>query len=307
MGIFDSQPYVRATAAEALGKIGGATAEQFLLSKCRDLIALPDADPLILYTLIEALGGIGAEAVYKDLFDILPTTKGKLRNAVLHALVRIMERCGSDAELPELPRNDLLGALRDENPDVQVSAVKGLGRFSDDETTAVLLGAMTLSDAVCSAVSPVLERRQRVIPVLVEVLESHRLATTKEILSLLGRLISRIRYPDIPEEFMRKDGLLQRAVNVVKESWGEANAETRAAAIDAMFRLDGDQAIEFLDAIAKESDPAIRTHVIELLSQLDDPRIPEFVSRFLNDEDEMVRELAASSLEMRGAQIGWNE
>jgi hypothetical protein len=98
--------------------------------------------------------------------------------------------------------------------------------------------------------------------------------------------------------------LLQRGFDLVKEAWGDANEETRAAIVDTLFRLDGDQAVEVLDVIRNDSDPWLRMHIIELLLPLEDRRIPEFIARFLDDEDEMVREMASSSLEARGISFG---
>ncbi|HTP12463.1 MAG TPA: HEAT repeat domain-containing protein [Bacteroidota bacterium] len=301
IGLFETKPYVQATVAEALGKIGGDAAAEFLLAKCRALLGGPSSDPLILYTVIEALGNVGSSAVFEVLRTFLPASKGKLRRMILHVMISIGERCATCFDGNAVPREILLDALRDEDTEFQISAVKGLSHFPDDDTTMQLLREVSRSESLNTVLLPILEKRRNVLSAIVESLEKRSIEPTKEILSLLGHLVSSIQYPDIPEEFTAGGGtLLQRTVDVVKASWGEATAETRGAAVDALFRLDGDQAVEFLDAVAKEPDPWIRMHVIELLMPLDDVRIPAFLARFLNDEDEMVRDLAASALEGRG-------
>jgi len=302
---FDRHPYLRATAAEALGKIGGTAANDFLLSTFQRMVKDPASDPLVLYTVIEALGVVGGKATYDALVQSLVSVRGKLRRVLINALVKMGERCGQLEGCATLRKEDLLDAMQDEDVEIQMSAAKGLGLHQDDETTGALLRAVSRTEALDGILLPLLEHRPRVMSVIVEELEARRINPTKEILSLMSRLISKIQYPDIPAEFTKNNGrLLHRAVKVVKESWSEATAETRGVAVDTLFRLDGDQAVEFLGAIARESDPWIRTHVIELLTPLDDPRIPGFIGQFLNDEDEMVRELAASTLELRSARAG---
>jgi HEAT repeat protein len=167
--------------------------------------------------------------------------------------------------------------------------------------TAALVGALTRSEECDAVLSPILEYRLGAFRVIVDMLESATIAPTKEVISLMGRLVSRIEYADIPKEFTESGGLLlQRAFDAVKSAWGEANEELRAVIVDTLFRLDGDQAVQALDAIVDEPDPWLRMHVIELLAPLSDRRIPEFIGRFLNDEDEMVRDVAASTLAGRG-------
>ncbi len=70
--------------------------------------------------------------------------------------------------------------------------------------------------------------------------------------------------------------------------------------MDALFRLDGDRAVEFLDAIMNDPDPWLRMHVIEVIAAIADRRAPDFIARFLEDDDEMVRELAMGTLQAKG-------
>ena len=262
----------------------------------------PTTDPLVLYTIIEALGLIGNTSAYEGITGFLPSARGKVRRIFLHALVRIGERCGIDARNEKIQTDDLIDALQDDDVEIQTSAVKGLAAHDDVKSTTALLVAVARSEALDSVLMPVLEHRSGTMSMIVENLEAGRIRPTKEIIALMGRLVSRIQYPNIPEEYIKEGGhLLQRAIDAVKACWSEAAAETRAAAIDTLFRLDGDRAVEFLDAIANEPDPWNRMHVIELLAPLDDARIPGFIARFLNDDDEMVCDLAASILESRSA------
>jgi HEAT repeat protein len=91
-----------------------------------------------------------------------------------------------------------------------------------------------------------------------------------------------------------------QAFDAIAAMWGSADEETRAAIVDALFRLDGDRAVEFLDQIMNDPDPWLRMHVIEVIAAIADRRAPEFIARFLQDDDETVREVAMNTLQSRG-------
>ena len=90
------------------------------------------------------------------------------------------------------------------------------------------------------------------------------------------------------------------AFDAVARAWDEADQDARSSLIDAMFRLDGDRAVQFLDTILEQPDPWLRMHVIEVIAAIADSRAPVYIARFLNDEDEMVRELAENVLRAKG-------
>ncbi|HTY39052.1 MAG TPA: HEAT repeat domain-containing protein [Bacteroidota bacterium] len=298
---FNDIAYARATTAEAIGKIGGTKATEFLLSQINTLIADPTSDPLVLYALLEAIGQIGYDKAFFELSNHISRVKGKLRRILLHAIIRIGERCTLTMENVEVVKQDLIEALKDKNAAIQVSAVKGLANVEGEDVTTALLEAVNRSEECDAVLCPILEYREGAFQVMVNDLESGKITPTKEVIGLMGRLVSRIEYAAIPKELIESDGrLLQRAFDAVKGAWNEATEDLRAVIVDTLFRLDGDQAIQVLDAIVDEPDPWLRIHVIELLAPLTDRRIPEFIGRFMNDEDEMVRDVAASTLAGRG-------
>jgi HEAT repeat protein len=91
--------------------------------------------------------------------------------------------------------------------------------------------------------------------------------------------------------------MLARAIDVVAAEWQEAGEDLRTFIVDTLFRLDGDKTIGFLDTLMEDPDPWLRMHLIELLAAIGDRRVPAFVNRFLDDEDEMVREVAGTTLQ----------
>ena len=301
MTAFSEIDYAKATTAEAIGKIGGTKATEFLLTQINKCVGEPAADPLVLYALLEAIGLIGYDKAFFELCNHIGRVKGKLRRILLHAIIRIGERCTLTMENADIVKKDFIDALNDRNAAIQVSAVKGLANLEGDDVTTALLEAVNRSEECDAVLLPILEYREGAFQVMVSVLEAGKITPTKEVISLMGKLVSRIEYAAIPKELIDSDGrLLQRAFDAVKGAWGDATEDLRAVIVDTLFRLDGDQAIQVLDAIVDEPDPWLRIHVIELLAPLNDRRIPEFIGRFLNDEDEMVRDVASATLGGRG-------
>jgi HEAT repeat protein len=94
--------------------------------------------------------------------------------------------------------------------------------------------------------------------------------------------------------------LFARGFDAVAAEWEGGDEETRAVVVDVLFHLDGDRAVDFLDTIMNDPDPWLRIHVIEVIAAIADRRAPEFIARFLEDDDEMVREVAQSTLQSRG-------
>jgi HEAT repeat protein len=91
-----------------------------------------------------------------------------------------------------------------------------------------------------------------------------------------------------------------RAFNVVESQWHSADEEMRQAIVEILIMLNGDRALVMLDTLMNDPDPWLRMRVIELLATLEDPRLPDFVARYITDEDEMVRSTVAWVLENKG-------
>jgi HEAT repeat protein len=199
----------------------------------------------------------------------------------------------------------LIDALSDDNAAIKISAAKGVANLDGDDVTAAMVKELGKVAEVDTILIPLLEYRPGVFPLIVTALTGNEMKPSKEVIALMGRLASHVRFSDMPKEFLEGgDHLLTEAVKVVERAWTDADEETRATIVDTLFKLDGDEAIRVLDVIRNDPDPWLRIRVIELLMPLDDRRIPEFIARFLQDEDEMVRDVASSSLDSRGLTLG---
>ncbi|MFH1852274.1 MAG: HEAT repeat domain-containing protein [Candidatus Neomarinimicrobiota bacterium] len=81
--VFEKEIYLRKEAVEAIGMIGDASAVAFLESR------LDTDDPLELYSILDALGNIGAAGIVDRLTDLLSNIDGPLREQTFWTILKI--------------------------------------------------------------------------------------------------------------------------------------------------------------------------------------------------------------------------
>ena len=300
---FESQEYTKTFTAEAIGKIGSQDACDFLVITLQEELGKETPDALLMYAVIEALGICGNEFALKLLQDHVLKVEGKLRNVMLQSMVQIGERLQKRVQFSNDLKQDLINAFQSEEGNGKIAAAKGLAQFNDHEVVRLLISAVGTSEELDTVIVPIVEANDESFRIAVEVLQRTRASRTagrKEIIRLLSKVAARF-IREFPERkvFPLDDSLFNRAFELVAREWGPADEQARAVIIDTLFRLDGDRAVEFMDNVMADPDRWLRIHAIELLAGVADKRAPQFIARFLNDEDEMVREVAASSLQLQ--------
>lgn len=298
---YDRHDYARPAVAEALGKIGATDAEPFLVDRFRKSLDMLAADPVTPFAIIEALGVLGGPDALAELHQALGAVKGTLRSASVHAMVRISERLGRALPAGEGLKKEYLQALQENDPAVRISGVKGISAYSGSDVTEALIQSLGSTPEVDAAAMPALLQRDDVLHGSIAALEQLTPGRRKAVIGLLGRLTMETIHNVMRKAISSGDEeVFDRAFAAIASQWGEADEETRAVIVDTLFRLDGDRAVEFLDAIMNDPDPWLRIHVIEVIAAIADPRAPEFIARFLQDDDEMVREVAMSTMQSKG-------
>ncbi len=298
---YDRDEYTRPAVAEALGKIGDPSASGFLMDRLRQSLVTVATDPLTPFAIIEALGALGGDGVLAVLETVVMQVKGRVRSAVLLAIARISDR--HHRPLPSLSglRDDFLAALKEDDLSVQISAVKWLAGSKEADVTAALVGRLGIAPDLDAVLVPELAGRKDTFRLLVDTLPGLPLPQHKAVVVLIGRMTMDVIRQVITGGLGSFDeDFFARAFDVVAAEWEGGDEETRAAIVDVLFHLDGDRAVTFLDAIMNDPDPWLRIHVIEVIAAIADRRAPDFIARFLEDDDEMVREVAMSTLQSRG-------
>lgn len=299
--VFKLNDNAKVIVAEALGKIGDESGGEFLLKYFSAVVKNEQADYLVLYAVVDAIGVIGTEEALPVIRRSIFSVKGSVRHVLLHTMIMILEKHHRPLKELQEFQSDLVDALHRDNDAVRLSAVKVLAGIEGKAVTAPLIKAVGISEELDAVLLPILEHREDTFQTIVELAEAHEIEASKEMVTLIGRVSSSIDYRTLPKELLDQTlGLLQRSFGFVTGGWSEGSEETRGAIIETMLQLDGDRAFEYLAKVTDEPDPWLRIHVIELVAPLENRGIPDFITRFLTDEDEMVREVAASTLESKG-------
>ena len=299
--VFKLNDNAKVIVAEALGKIEDPAGGEFLLKYFSAVVKNQQPDYLVLYAVVDSIGLIGTEVALPAIRQSVYSVKGCVRHVLLHAMARILERHHLPLKELEEFNADFVDALRGDNEAIRISAAKVLSGIAGQSVTASFIKAIGISEELDSLIVPILERREDTFQTVVELADAHEIEPTKEMVALIGRVSSSIDYRTIPNNLLDQTAkLLHRSFDFVTDGWAEGSEETRSAIIETMLRLDGDRAFEYLAKVTDEPDPWLRIHVIELVAPLDNRGIPEFIARFLSDDDEMVREVAASTLDSKG-------
>ncbi len=291
----------KAAVVEALGKIGGDEASDFLLQKYCEQILEPSKDPLLTYTLLEALSVVGNKKALSILRQQVGTLKGQLNHLLLHAIIQISKR-GNGAEIDWYPYKEyLLEALNANEVAIRISAIRALNTIQDNNITRHFLLALGKDETVDSLLQSILPSRSQFLVILVDVMEEGEFILSKSLLLVLQQYIQQLTYARLYTSFLESEAIvLPKLSALLGQQWDSADEEMRPLLIDILFRLDGDHAVEFLSGITEYPDPWLKMQVIELLAPVSDKRAAEFLFRFLNDEDEMVRQMVGSILSMKG-------
>jgi HEAT repeat protein len=298
---FDRQDDLKPAVAEALGKIGGDGAADFLLKKFCEWVSNPPKDPLLLYTILEALAQVGSKKAFTILNEHLHTFSGKLQHVLLHCMIHICERSCEDHKSWIPYKTELLEGLLDDDPHIQISIMNALCSIEGNDVTKALLKRINLSESVDAELVPLLVQRHNIIQVCTEMIAEGTMSINKTSLDILSQTVLYVKYENIPVEMLQlQENILPMLAKLLGEYWSIADQEVRPIIIDLLFKLDGDRAIEILKSITEDPDPWLRMQVLELLASVSDRRAADFLAQFVNDDDETVRQLAYSVLEAKG-------
>jgi HEAT repeat protein len=294
-------PFARIVAIEALGKIGGDSVRNFLENKFKEALTVGNADGVYLFALLDAIGIVGDTETLEILLANYENIKEHLRDVLLHEVVQIIERCNLEFQFEDKVREDLLHALRSDNPHIQLSAAKGLVQFKDQDVTRALLLSLGISEEMDFVVIAQMSSMASVFQIAIECLEGGMSRGKIQMIMLIGKLATEFvhsyrHYKAYPID----DTELKRTFAVIVEAWQDANEEDREIIADTFFRVDCDSAVGFLNDALIELDPWSRVHIIDQLSTMPTKRAFDCIAHFVDDENEMVQEAAISALRAAG-------
>jgi HEAT repeat protein len=300
--LYEAEVYARAIVAEALGKIKGDAATEFL-SKSFERAIREKSDSLTLFGIIEALGAIGDEKAFALLGTQLPNLQGELRKMTLAVMVWIADKTGLPSEIPSASVSDLIDLLDDSDLRVRLLGVKALANAPEPEVTKAFVKALGASEYFDVVLFGILETRDDALEIALDKLAHPPSQQKKPLISLVRMIVRRSDGEAGMFGSLRvAEAARRRAFSLIEAQWREADEETRRTIVETLLLLDGERTLVMLDVLMKDPDPWLRMRVVEVLATQEDVRIPGFVSRYITDEDEMVRQTVEWILESKQQQ-----
>lgn len=299
MKTYRRHDYARAVVLEAIGKIADPTARSFVEEIFQHTIHSPQSDPLLLFTLFEAMGGVGGGATVQLLQSHLQSLTAQVRRAATKALVQISVRTGI-ALSPESNR-ELRELLSDDDRVIVQHVVHLLQVDESGETTRAFLATLGRQETLDSLLVSVLVQRTDSLHHAVTLLEDSSTVRRVPLLKLLVAIASDRNCRAVQVLYQSGgEALLAATFDALCHVWPEGNEEERSLVVDALFLFDGERAVAFLRGILSDSNPWLRTQMVEQLSKVTHTEAEHLLVKFLQDEDEMVRDLASTVLLQRG-------
>ncbi|MBI5474630.1 MAG: HEAT repeat domain-containing protein [Ignavibacteriae bacterium] len=299
--VFEQEYYTRTDVAGALGKIKGQQATEFLSHSFESSVG-DEADPMTLFAIIEALGNIGDQKSFSLLANHFPRVEGRLRRTMLGAMVWIADKLQLPMEIPGASPEDLLELLTDSDLRVCLNALKVLANVPDAKVTQGLIGALGTSEYVDVVLFNVLETREDTFAAIVGRLSTAPSAIKKQMVMILKAIASRALQRQAEGNELPAGPELDAAFDAVANEWGGADERLRQVILEALFVLNGPRTVDLLTTLMRDPDPWVRMRTIELLSSVDDQRVPVFVATYILDEDELVRSTVEWVMESRGTE-----
>ena len=302
---YDQYPFSHIIAVEALGKIGGNSARKFLEKKFDEAVKTDHTDGVYLFALLDAIGIAGDDETLKILLLNYKNVHEHLRDVLLHEVVQIIERFNLELQFESNVKDDLLHALRCDNQHIQLSAAKGLVQFNDRDVTRALLLSLGISEEMDFVVIAQMSNRHSVFQITLECLEEEASRGKIQMIMLLGKLATEfIHSYNKLKTYPIDDAELKRTFTVTTEAWQDTSQEDREIIADTLFRIDCDYAVNFLNTALSELDPWSRAQMIDQLGTIPTRSAIECISRFVSDDNEIVREAAISVLRAAGLPVG---
>jgi HEAT repeat protein len=293
IAIFGAEEGLRAPVAEALGKIGGDKAGDFLLR------SIASEDSLVRFAIVEALGNLGTQQALYPLMEKISEHTGEMRRVILRAVVGIVEQQGIDLQYPETFETYFIEALEDEERDIRLSALRGLSQFTTRKAFEGMIRMVGDDEEFNDCISQAFHQKPHLaFGVLIETLEKHfdpSRITLIQLLSLVTKDIVESRDSDSDDADILR--MIDRAFESLMRIWGELTGEMRFGTLDLLVMLDTERALPVVRDARSDYEPWVRIHALEILEHVGDTQLREYLTTAMNDESELVRDFAQRALE----------
>jgi len=271
--LYQRYEFLQAPIIEALGKIGGKEAGEFLLTQ------LSHPDPFVQCIVIEALGNIGEARANDLMVEAVPHADTELRNTLLMSISQIAER--HQLPLPpnlesyflrilEQDRAESAGdALAIGDRERRLCALKALRHFNSDASFEMMINQLGDDEEVNRIVLDALAQHPvEVCGYVIRALEGRPESRQQLLVELVGLLVPYCGDRAVESVASGTDSpLAERAVAAISKLWDNADADVRRAILDASVKCNAVQAMDLVKQALQDADASVREEAMQLYEE----------------------------------------
>ncbi|MCU7497497.1 MAG: HEAT repeat domain-containing protein, partial [Ignavibacteria bacterium] len=289
--LYEGNELYKPTIAEALGKMNSREALDFLFSK------YPVEDDLTKFSIIESLGHLGEETTFYFLLSELNKINGPLVWPVIASLYELKAKFNLELPFDESMKNSIVYTLTDAEPRYKKAAASLITVFDDKDIMDTLIRIYGEDSEIDESIKPAFYKYSKLFYAkLPEVIRK----TPKNLSGLLW-LLKDITEFDNSETLNLLSQVDKRNLSdTVALCLNNPDEEIRRTAIELLFLMNVDYALLFIDSMVEDDNIWNRLKVLEIIENIFTPETNQALKKMALDEEEMIRERAAWTLEQRG-------
>ncbi len=267
--------WVKGACLRALGKIGGESALDAILEQSKT------PDPLVLLSVVQALGQIALPKGIPTLLSILADQPQLLGEEVINALEAIFFQQTKEQRsqyLKDIPPEPIYAAAKSGKLDTRLNTIKLLGDFQHNPPLDFLLQLYSdeASEIRRAAMHAVVNLKPANLEPVLAMLDSQE--TSMEAKAAALDTLGRMRHPD--------------CIQYISAFLDMEDITLQRVALNALYAPLDQEIQQKLKKMLSSPISEIRTHALMAIKRLKDINLVDEVIQMLRDEDEEVRSAA---------------
>lgn len=288
---YDRNELYKPTVVESLGKIGSKAALDFLVER------FPVEDELTKYSILESLGSLGDINTFFFLLEQMSEISGPMVLPLIMSLSALKEKCYLDVPFDNRMKNLLLYTIAEGTPEHKKTAFNLIDTFDDKDILCACLHLLGDDFELDDLIRSKIFRNADFIYLEIARLLSHNPHNLKNILELFLSTINYVKDFKLQPNITAMD--IRNIVHGISGLLDNYNEEVRRAAMEIIFELDQESALLFVDVMSNDENNWNRLRLLEIIENIPMEECNVVIEKLLNDEDEMIRERAAYSANIK--------
>jgi len=287
---FDKNELYRPTIAETFGKIGSASALEFLIERYDEI------DELSRFSVLESFGEIGDQQTFYFILSKLKNAQPPLNWAIVSSLNALKDRLGLEIPFDETTKHAILNTLSEADLKYRQSAAALLTLYRDAEVLNACINAYGSDPEIDGNLQAILiEQPSMFYTQLID-----KLRQTQHNLRSLLELLKQTLDMDGGEGLKTLGGLeLHNLTERLSECLTNPNEEVRRFSMELLFSTNRETAFVFLDTMLSDSNTWNKLLLVDILEQIEDPRSNDGLRTLAADSEEMIQQRAEWVLSQR--------